>query len=86
MSEKKPESGSDGSSEGGQVSEVSSMADAGEEIYPGDATAGHPDTAGHDRPEEGAAGPDATPREQADAPDAPGRDSRAERGSDGQAG
>lgn len=72
--------------EGGQVSEVSSMADAGEEIYPGDAVAGHPEQAGGDGPEEGSAGPDATPREQADAPDAPGRHGRAERGSDGQSG
>ncbi|MDP9823973.1 hypothetical protein [Nocardioides massiliensis] len=72
--------------EKGQVSEVSSMDDAGEEITPGDAVAGHPTQAGDDGPQEGSAGPDATPREQADTPDAPGRDERAERGSDRQSG
>ncbi|WP_110182778.1 heparan-alpha-glucosaminide N-acetyltransferase domain-containing protein [Nocardioides solisilvae] len=50
-------------SSGGQVSEVSSMDGAGEEISPGDAVAGAPDqSAGDDRPQEGTAGPDAPPR------------------------
>ncbi len=49
----------------GQVSEVASMegGGAGEEIDPGDATAGSPDhSAGDDQPDEGTAGPDAPPR------------------------
>lgn len=58
----KPRPAGDQDSEG-QVSEVSSMAGAGEEISPGDAVAGAPDqSAGDDRAEEGTAGPDAPPR------------------------
>ncbi|WP_162799222.1 heparan-alpha-glucosaminide N-acetyltransferase domain-containing protein [Nocardioides sp. 616] len=47
----------------GQVSEVASMAHAGEEIDPSDAVAGAPDhSSGEDRADEGTQGPDAPPR------------------------
>ncbi|WP_101525084.1 heparan-alpha-glucosaminide N-acetyltransferase domain-containing protein [Nocardioides houyundeii] len=47
----------------GQVSEVASMANAGEEIDPSDAVAGAPDhSSGGDRADEGTQGPDAPPR------------------------
>ncbi len=52
----------DDSSEGGQVSEVGSLAGGPETIYPDQATAGYPDTES-DGPQEGTAGPNARPRD-----------------------
>jgi hypothetical protein len=46
----------------GQVSEVAAMGDASEPIDPSDATSGTPDGESG-RPQEGAAGPDASPPE-----------------------
>lgn len=48
----------------GQVSEVAAMGDASQPIDPSDATAGAPDGESG-RPQEGAAGPDASPPENA---------------------
>ncbi|WP_435768338.1 methyltransferase [Nocardioides sp. SYSU DS0651] len=47
------------SDEGGQVSEVSGLDDAGGTITPGDSVAGHPTDQGEDSVDEGATGPDA---------------------------
>lgn len=57
-------SGSAAEGSGGQRSEVSSLEDGAEEIFPSDATAGYPlgDDAGGDGVQEGAAGPEAPPR------------------------
>lgn len=56
--------GSTGEDDGGQRSEVGSLEGGAEEIFPSDATAGYPlaDDAGGDGVQEGAAGPEAPPR------------------------
>ena len=58
------ESRDDSRDEGGQVSEVANLDEerADEEIYPGDATAGYPETESGE-PDEGTAGPNARPRD-----------------------
>lgn len=53
----------DASQEGGQVSEGASLQGSPEEVTPGDATAGHPDSEDGDGPQEGTAGPDAPPQD-----------------------
>ena len=55
---------SEGQVSEGQVSEVAGLeqAGAGEEITPGDATAGYPTENDAQRPQEGTAGPNAAPR------------------------
>ena len=53
------------STDEGQVSEVGGLKGAGETIYPDQATAGYPDTESGE-PDEGAAGPNARPRDDED--------------------
>ncbi len=83
------DTGTDDEQQSGQVSEVSALGDGAEPIDPSDATAGHPidsadgpdpEQAAATRPDAGSAGPDATADEIADAPDAPAREAREERG------
>lgn len=64
----------DHTDDGGQVSESANLQGDPEEVTPGDATAGHPDSEDGDGPQEGTAGPDAPPQD--------GRPGRSDEGGD----